>query len=372
MNEMGIQTNDCCEETKTKLMEYIAENLRLRQNLKDVSDINHRWQDYNCDRQKHVQHLQSTVLELRRTISDMKEQYRKLSSTPAKESETGIHLTSDLSQMIGGMKQTGHKLTISTKESETNESHNQCALLNDKLSHEVQVLSRQLKEARIESKALKLQLEKVTEQNDTLRTRMKSYKSDWEDENRKKTEALAEAQRVVQELCMLKVNCQQQAERLMKMCTVSFNCSFCQGTHNRQALNNLNIKGESEQSAKNEQRLRHKKLTQTAATIIQSVDGIEVHLQERCSGAVTDKKVNSGSHKLAVQEVLDGCANPVVTFPDSDSEELTMKEQSIHSATSQYLICPVCNKIFLKDCGSQFLDHYTMCKISPGKPVSSS
>lgn len=303
-------------EINSKLKATIEENIRLRQILKDVTEVNKRWQKYNQDRQDYVQKLLSTIQELEQKSQAQSAKEKVLAdSIPNRCHFFNMrHSDSDLLDPSG-------ELAMLRK------SHDECLRDNTRLQKECE-------DMRVNFEELIHELENAKQQNkeheEMLQLQADMFKEDFLAERKEKLTAIAKISDLEDKIQSLSKKCQdydqclQQAEK-----------AFCQdpSQFNKETFVKQNYNGSNSTYPR-----AHRPLFQSKSVM----------------GCIPQNYVdNTGKKRLVRDKVM--CE----TFPKGHQE---VSSEQFPSEGENTVICPRCAMLFPSNRHSEFLDHYRQCK----------
>lgn len=303
-------------EITAKLKATTEENIRLRQILKDVTEVNKRWQKYNQDRQDYVQKLLSTIQELEQKSQAQSAKEKVLADSVPNRGHCFHmrHSDSDLLDPSG-------ELAMLRK------SHDECLKDNTRLQKECEDMRANFEE-------LIRELENAKQQNkeheEMLQLQANMFKEDFLAERKEKLTALARISDLEDEVQSLSKKCQdydrhlQQAERALRQNS---------GQFNKETFVKQNYNGSSSTYPR-----AHRPLYQSKSAL----------------GCVPQNYVENIGRKRLVSDKA--------THETSRNGLQEVSCEQFPSEGENTVICPRCAMLFPSNRHSEFLDHYRQCK----------
>ncbi|XP_067128136.1 centrosomal protein of 55 kDa-like [Centruroides vittatus] len=321
VKESNQETHSKCisgQEDKKNLV-LRAENLKLRQLLKDVTEVNKRWQKYNHERQDHLQRL----------LEAIHEQHKQPVSHLLFNNEVPIKERRHM-KLKAGCRHSDSQLEHVGEQSAIQQRYENAV-------KEICHLKKQLEESRQIQEAIIHQLELTrNEKKDEvlmLELQIKTYKEDWEAEKQERLVALEKINNLNEELNETKVELSNCKERLKQI-------------------------EETSRGSSNLGKTFWQKLKPSAPSSSGIVNNFEFNLQERESKQYTNYSNavlvadNPSEHRKSLS--APSSWEPVIidevnkcSLSDDDKNELE---------------CPGCKKTFPKNLHLEFLDHFEECQ----------
>ncbi|XP_022246187.1 testis-specific gene 10 protein-like isoform X2 [Limulus polyphemus] len=209
--------NECCSDIKQKLKVSIAECSRLKNVIKEITDVNKKWQKYNQERQVYLQQLLASFQELQEKSNSLNPKDHLLKKSVTEQTNSPVVATCGSYRHSDSSLLSKQEQHLTLKQSYEKVVRDNCRLQKEQqeMHKNFEALAHQLDLVRNERK----------EHQEVLDMQVRAYREDWEAEKREKEEAKMKVTHLTEELNTAGAknqNYRQRIKQIEKACQCSF------------------------------------------------------------------------------------------------------------------------------------------------------
>ncbi|XP_076363902.1 uncharacterized protein LOC143253629 isoform X2 [Tachypleus tridentatus] len=378
-SSLNVLKCECCSEIAQKFKASVAECGRLRKVIKEITDVNKRWQKYNQERQEYIQQLLANFQELQQRANNS-----NCNDSPL-ENSLSLQTTNSVAGTHGSYRHSDSALLNKPTEQLTlKQSYEKVVKDNCRLQKEQE-------EMRQNFEALVHQLDLVRNERkehiEVLEMQVRAHKEDWEAEKQEKEEAQLKLKHLTEELSTAKAMSKDLEQHI---CRIEKTC-HCSSENHENALTDLN---NHEQAKKFDQLHQswapNSSVTPSCGQKKQSISPNEPANIQNASNQTYSSSVacNIYAPELPTQpEVLRrgfnfeprmkindlvvevGTFNPKAHHPPTKATFIKQSDgdvspQQNNDEADDAVECPGCLRMFPSHRHIQFLDHFEQCQKS--------
>ncbi|XP_022250047.1 uncharacterized protein LOC106466348 isoform X2 [Limulus polyphemus] len=230
---LNVLKCECCSEMAQKLKASVTECGRLRKVIKEITDVNKRWQKYNQERQEYLQQLLTNFQELQQRVNTSN------CNDSLLENSLSLQTANSVAGTHGSYRHSDSALLNKPTEQLTlKQSYEKVVKDNCRLQKEQE-------EMRQNFEALVYQLDLVRNERkehiEVLEMQVRAHKEDWEAEKREKEEAQIKLKHLTEELSTAKAMSRDLEQQIYK----SDKTCHCSSESQEKALVVLNGHGQA-------------------------------------------------------------------------------------------------------------------------------
>ncbi|XP_076367798.1 uncharacterized protein LOC143255659 isoform X1 [Tachypleus tridentatus] len=378
LSQMLVE-RECCSDIKQKLKVSVAECSRLQKVIKEITEVNKKWQKYNQERQVYLQQLLASFQELHKNANSLNPKDYLLKRAVTEQT------TSHVGTTRGSCRHSDSFLSKEAEYFDLKQNYEKVVRDNCQLQKEQQ-------EMRKNFEALVHQLDIVNnerkEHQEVLDMQVRAYREDWEAEKREKEEVKMKMIHLTEKLNTAGAKNQNYRQRIQQIERA------CQYNIESQDESNIYLNG-YEQPVELGQLYQWKSSHTSPAFVVSSSHQHEYHQKEikipqkqRVNGEtmINQTHCNNVAHNAYVPESHENteiCTNLKALMETSDLEvdavasprknnstKINNMEETNSKVYSQWISgevgdvveCPGCLRTFPSHRHVQFLDHFEQCQ----------